>query len=117
MVLFQSMDVWQLYPTFVQERYDSKEPEMMTDALEVTMKFHNWLVNNKDYNFNRITEDGEAADQLWSVVGLCVKRRIMERKYIVLVEEGRDTFVDSDIREEVVRRVREGEWLIGQKFE
>jgi hypothetical protein len=50
-------------------------------------------------------------------VDLCVKRRIIERKYIVLVEEGRDTFVDSEIREEVVRRVREGRWLIGQQFE
>ncbi|MFL5628316.1 MAG: hypothetical protein ACJ788_22270 [Ktedonobacteraceae bacterium] len=86
---------------------------MMTDAAEVAMKFHHWLVNNKDYTFNRITEDGEVAESFWSVVSLCVKRRIMERKYIILVEEGRDTFVDSEIREEVVRRVREGEWLIG----
>jgi hypothetical protein len=38
----------------------------------------------------------------------------MERKYIILMEEGRDTFVDSDIRDEVVRKVREGKWLIGQ---
>jgi hypothetical protein len=114
MIMFQSMDVWQLYPTFLQECYGTEEPEMMTDAPEVAMKFHNWLVNNKDYDFNRITEDGEAAESFWSVVSLCAKRRIMERKYIILMEEGRDTFVDSDIREEVVRRVREGKWLIGQ---
>jgi hypothetical protein len=112
-VTLQSTVIWQLYPTFVQECYGTNEPEMMTDALEVAMKFHNWLVNNKDYTFNRLTEDGEGAEWFWSVVGLCVKRRIMERKYIVLVEEGRDTFVDSEIREEVVRRIREGKWLIG----
>lgn len=114
MALFQSMDVWNLYPTFAQECYGTAEPEMMTDAPEVAMKFHHWLVNNKDYNFNRVTEDGETAEWFWSVVSLCAKRRILERKYIILVEEGRDTFMDSDIREEVVRKVREGKWLIGQ---
>jgi hypothetical protein len=70
MALFQSMDVWNLYPTFAQECYGTAEPEMMTDAPEVAMKFHHWLVNNKDYNFNQITEDGETAEWFWSVV-LC----------------------------------------------
>ena len=69
-----------------------------------------WMITNKKYEFYRTVGQKEATAWLRAVAEICVNRRILEWKYLLLTAYGRDTLADPQMRERVLRMAESGQF-------
>ena len=108
-------DVWNAWPAFVTEAYGGQHPEHLRDADKHRNDFLHWLITNNHQEFYRTVGKKEETAWLRTVAGICVNRRILEWKYLLLTGNGRDTFADTETRERLLRMAESGQFHLWQE--
>lgn len=109
----QADTIWYLWPAFVEEVY-TIHPERLEEIEQVINAYMHWLITNKEYAYHLSVGYKAVTEWMRDVVRMCVGRRIMQWKYILFTEHGRDTFASAEERDDIVHRVKSGQFVIGQ---